>query len=174
MRESASCVYIPNIIPSNQYNIQYQPVCLEASEHQFIVTIMFSFPHLFNASQGEMLSWGFLKEILFVYDCAIVWLQCPHSEFWLVLSCCYVFANVSVWCCLHATIMWQHVGSAAQALRKWLTRMRWHMCPACMMERKRLYLWEKCLCFWSERMVVCVSVWLHNPKVLACVTILRR
>lgn len=62
---------------------------------------------------------------------------------------------------------------ATQALRKWLTRMRWHMCPECMMERKHLYLWGKCLCFWSERMVVCVSVWLHNPKVLACVTILR-
>lgn len=54
-RESGSCVYDLNTIPSNQYNnIEYQPVCLEASEHQFIVTIMFSFPLLFSASQGEM------------------------------------------------------------------------------------------------------------------------
>lgn len=174
-QESTSCVYIPNIIPSDQHNnIQYQPVCLEASEHQFIVTLMFSFPHVFNASQGEMSSWGFLKEILFVYDCAVVWLQCPQNEFWLVLSCCYVFANVSVWCRLHATIMWQHVGSAARDLRKWLARMRWHV--SCVHDGKEAFISVRELFVFLERTYGCVRQCLitqsqgpglcHNPGTL--------
>lgn len=56
------------------------------------------FHHRFNASQGEMPSWGFLKEVLFVYDSCwlwVMWLQCPHSEVWPVLSCCDAFANMT-------------------------------------------------------------------------------
>lgn len=149
VRERKLCIH-SKYYPFQSIQQHTIPVCLEASEHQFIIIIMFSFHNLFNASQGEMSSWGFLMEILFVYDCAVMWLQCPHSEVWLVLSCCYVFANVSAWCRLHAT-MW-HVGSAAQALRKCLTRMRWHVLRA----------WWKgsvCICEGS----VCVSganVWL--------------
>lgn len=71
---------------------------------------------------------------------------------------------------LHATpVMSQHVGSAEAALRKRKKRRRG--------EKSRLHLIEAfvciCECLRTNGMVVCVSVSLHKPQVLACVTIPR-
>lgn len=71
---------------------------------------------------------------------------------------------------LHAApVMSQHVGSAEAALRKRKKRRRG--------EKSRLHLIETfvciCECLGRNGMVVCVSASLHNPQVLACVTIPR-